>query len=282
MMGGALSVESEMGKGSTFRIVFPEVTLTPEGDEAAASSADGLSDLEPATILYADDEPLNRELMRGYFEGTGHTLLLAENGKEAVGIAEASRPAAILMDIRMPVMGGIEASQIIKSKMDVPILAVTASSMKGERVMIEEVCDRHLDKPIAASILARALKDFLPVRPDGTGRRDAEQAAAETAGKKPDGAPRETPERWPDLLVRLRAMRDGEWPRLCDTPNMADVEAFASRLRGLAETHGAPPLLHYAGRLQAHAEEFDIEKLSAALRTLGGVIDSMQERAGGK
>src|SRR5262249_52499910 len=90
MMHGIITVESEQGKGSTFRFVFPNVAIT-ELPEMLTSASDGDGDLNqfaPATILVADDVALNRALVTGYFEGTQHRLITATNGREAVEQAE--------------------------------------------------------------------------------------------------------------------------------------------------------------------------------------------------
>src|SRR6185436_5724120 len=93
MMHGAITVRSEPGHGSTFRFTFPNVAIT-ELAESAAAATDGEGDFTqfaPATILVADDVALNRALLTGYFEGTGHKVVLATNGLEALAQAEAHR-----------------------------------------------------------------------------------------------------------------------------------------------------------------------------------------------
>jgi signal transduction histidine kinase/CheY-like chemotaxis protein len=271
MMDGKISLESRQGVGSTFRLDFPAVTLTPERADSQGDAGERLDELERATILYADDEPLNRELMRGYFEGTDHTLLLAENGAEALEMATARRPDVVLMDIRMPVMDGIEATRRIKEVMDVPVLALTASSMKGEQQSIEEHCDQHLSKPISAPELARALREFLGVNAVATPKGDAMDTGVESDAPPPAAALA----RWPVLLARLEEERREVWPRLRETPNMTEVEQFAARLSTWGSEHEAHILLRYAGKLQAQVEEFDIVNLQRTLLLFEEIIESI-------
>src|SRR5262249_26543896 len=98
MMQGKIEVDSAPSQGSTFRFTFPNVAIT-ELAETAATASDGEGDftqLAPSTILVADDVPLNRQLVAGYFEGTGHKLITATNGLEALAQAEKHKPDVIL------------------------------------------------------------------------------------------------------------------------------------------------------------------------------------------
>jgi CheY-like chemotaxis protein len=279
MMDGHMSLTSEVGKGSCFRLHFPEVLLSaaPEQDTDTTATVDRLDQVEPSTILYADEQELNRILMNSYFEQTGHTLLLASNGKEAVEMAARHQPDLILMDIRMPVMNGIEATRRIKKKSDIPVVAVTASSMKDDQEEQHRVCNMVLSKPVGIGDLAKALKAFLPLRetPSEEEAVEASRGVEDAGDEKP---PSETLARWPELLDRLGAERDGDWPDLCDTPNMADVEAFAKRLNEYADTYSARPLSAYAERLRRQVEEFDIENLSTTLKAFPQIIETIEKQ----
>ena len=93
MMHGVITVESEPGKGSAFRFMFPNVAIT-ELAESDAIATDGQGDFNqfaPATILVADDVALNRALLAGYFEGTGAQ---ADHGHERLGGAGAGGEAS--------------------------------------------------------------------------------------------------------------------------------------------------------------------------------------------
>src|SRR5213078_5289199 len=117
MMHGTITLRSQLGKGSTFRFVFPQVAIT-ELAETPAGIGGGEGDFSqfaPATILVADDVALNRALLTGYFEGTPHKLITTTNGREALELAERHRPDVILMDMRMPDLNGYEAAAMLKA-----------------------------------------------------------------------------------------------------------------------------------------------------------------------
>jgi CheY-like chemotaxis protein len=166
MMHGVITVQSEAGKGSAFRFVFPNVEVT-ELAESDAVSTDGKGDFNqfaPATILVAVDVALNRALVTGYFEGTAHKLVTATNGLEALEQAERHRPDVILMDMRMPELDGHETTKRLKAHpalKDIPVIAVTASSFREEEARARKICDGFIRKPFNRAELVAELQRFL-------------------------------------------------------------------------------------------------------------------------
>ncbi len=103
-------------------------------------------------ILIVDDEPTNVELMHVVFQNNGYTTLEAIDGKQGVEMARSQKPDVIIMDKNMPVMDGLEATQILKkdqSTKHIPIIFVTSSAMKGDREeILQSGCDEYISKPI--------------------------------------------------------------------------------------------------------------------------------------
>jgi len=97
-------------------------------------------------------------------------VAIADNGREAVDRAATFRPDAVLMDMRMPVMGGLEATRLLKaspSTQDIPVIALTAQAMPGDDEQCYEAgCDGYLTKPIDISELIRAIQSFLETPPE--------------------------------------------------------------------------------------------------------------------
>ncbi|MEO7272107.1 MAG: response regulator, partial [Vicinamibacterales bacterium] len=115
----------------------------------------------PRRILLAEDNPTNRILALRILERRGHTVTVAENGKEAVDALETIDVELVLMDVQMPVMGGFEATRAIRERekttgRHLPIIAMTAHAMKGDRERCIEVgMDEYISKPIdSARLLA--------------------------------------------------------------------------------------------------------------------------------
>ena len=163
MMHGQILVRSVIGQGSAFRFTFPEIKLAKPGTTPAAPSAFDqaydLGDFQACKVLVADDVAMNRDLIRAFFFGTDHQLIEAENGREAVEMARGERPDVILMDVRMPVMDGVQATRALKADpalKDIPIIVVTASAMQSEEQILKPICDGYLRKPISRADLRRA------------------------------------------------------------------------------------------------------------------------------
>lgn len=115
-------------------------------------------------ILVVDDNALNLRLTCIVLEEAGHETLCAKNGMEAVEIADSEPLDMILMDLRMPVMDGKHAMRQIKANVrtrHIPIVALTASAMKGEREeLLADGFDGYIDKPIDVNTLASTVAEL--------------------------------------------------------------------------------------------------------------------------
>jgi len=116
-------------------------------------------------ILIVEDEPKNLKLFRDLLQVSGFTTIEATDGKQAVELAKAKKPSLILMDIRMPVMDGLEATRILKADAttrSIPIVALTSYAMKGDNKMILQAgCDGYLVKPIFIQELLKKVAEHL-------------------------------------------------------------------------------------------------------------------------
>ncbi len=166
-MGGTVSLESEAGKGSVFTVLLPGVAVDPGGTEARCKNA-ALVDapvLRKATVLVVDDVKDNRMLMRAFLEEQGLDVIEAADGALAIHEAITARPDLILMDLKMPVMNGYEATRLIKVNeglRSIPIIAITASAfMDSETEAFEAGFDGFIGKPFMRQNLLEELRRFL-------------------------------------------------------------------------------------------------------------------------
>ena len=119
---------------------------------------------ETRTIMVVEDYDDTRLLLKKGLEGLGYSVLEASNGQEAVDIAAREHLDLILMDLDLPILDGIVATQLIRQQSDmrVPIVAVTAYPMSYTRVKaFAEGCDEYVAKPIDMSELARLVDRYL-------------------------------------------------------------------------------------------------------------------------
>ena len=119
-----------------------------------------------ARILLVEDNEANRYLATFLLENSGHRVLHAGNGREAVIAAQNELPDLILMDIQMPEVDGYEAARRIKSEphlAHIPIVAVTSYAMPGDREKAERAgFVGYLEKPIVTEMFVSAITRFLP------------------------------------------------------------------------------------------------------------------------
>lgn len=117
-------------------------------------------------ILYVEDNPDNRMLVRRVLLSEDYSLIEAKDGSEALNMLKNHQPDLILMDINMPDMDGYTLTAQIKSMSGferVPILAITANVMRGDREKtLEAGCDGYIQKPIDIDQLTREIEKFMP------------------------------------------------------------------------------------------------------------------------
>ena len=124
---------------------------------------------ESLTILVAEDNMINQKLIERTLENMGATVFLVENGKEALEARQINRYDIIFMDVEMPIMGGIESMKAIKrfesehNKPKIPIIALTANNLKGDKErLMEEGMDGFLSKPINLMGIREVLGSYFP------------------------------------------------------------------------------------------------------------------------
>jgi PAS domain S-box-containing protein len=176
MMGGRLWLESELGRGSTFHFTarFDVQPHAADPKRAAHPMLVRLTQSEPSApsrplhILVAEDNIVNQKLAVRLLEKAGHTVAVAATGREALALVERDVFDAVLMDVQMPEMDGIEAVAAIRARerrngAHLPIIAMTAHAMKGDRERcLAAGMDDYVCKPIQRQALTEALERVVP------------------------------------------------------------------------------------------------------------------------
>jgi signal transduction histidine kinase/DNA-binding response OmpR family regulator len=264
MMGGELSAESEIGKGSRFRMSVPRraIHLAPVSQDPKAASTVDFNRLPPLEVLVVDDVAWNRDLAKAYLAGSHHRVREAADGVEAVEGALEHVPDVVLMDLRMPRMSGEQALLKLKSAPEVaqvPVIAVTASSMGSEESLLRRRFDGYVRKPYSKQDLFEALSAHFPVEP-----------AAEVAQVAPVQAPSETLGSGPgrqDLaaLEELRELITVDLPRVRQRLRMREVDGLSARLAALAQALEWEELRAHAADMSAAVDRFDVPAVKRLL-----------------
>jgi signal transduction histidine kinase/CheY-like chemotaxis protein len=176
LMGGSLTVESIDGEGSTFTLILP-MAAVENAQAQPVRPVETSGSLVGQSILAADDHEVNRRILQLLLEPHGCRLTLVENGAEALEAASGQRFDAILMDMQMPIMDGLEATRRIRAgevNGDTPVIALTANALDVHRAAWDAAgVHAFLTKPIDPGLLATTLAQACAIERPG-----AEAAAA--------------------------------------------------------------------------------------------------------
>ena len=165
-MGGAITVESELHEGSTFRFTIPYDMYNKQ--EKFKKNAEreqhlkvAIKSLQLRTLLVAEDVDSNFLLMNTVL-GKKYKLIRARDGREAVDMYKENHPDLIFMDIKMPYMDGLEATRLIRGySKDIPIIALTAFAFESDRERaIEAGCNDYLTKPVSQEAIEKILDKY--------------------------------------------------------------------------------------------------------------------------
>jgi PAS domain S-box-containing protein len=172
--GGGIAVESAPGAGSRFSVTLPWAGNSAEGRPLAAEPAGVAAQhtqrhARPERILIVEDHASNRIVLQEMIERNGFQALVARDGIEGLAAAAEHRPALILMDIQLPGMSGIEVIRRIRADAtlhDIPIIAVTALAMMGDREQCMAAgANGYLTKPVSMAAMIEAIIALLPPLP---------------------------------------------------------------------------------------------------------------------
>jgi PAS domain S-box-containing protein len=256
LMGGRIWVDSVEGEGSRFHFTA-RFELTEEvPEESAVPVADKAKSAVPRRslrLLLTEDNEFNQKVAIGLLEREGHVVTVAGDGRQALELLEKEDFDAVLMDVQMPVMDGLEATTAIRRRETetgrrVPIIGLTAYAMKGDRERcLAAGMDGYVAKPIRKEELFATLDRL------GSGESDAaEKPPAESIFS------REEILHWPGLMERLDS----------------DMELFDRVLMLFQRDY--PGLLQ---EMDAAIADADAERVAQAAHTLKGMAANLEGKA---
>jgi two-component system CheB/CheR fusion protein len=170
MLGGQITLASAPGRGSTFTLVLPGSTLARDDSGPARDDTPAPPRSELGAILVAEDHDESRQTLAKVLRRMGYRVLEASNGSDALDLVRNDRPLAVLMDVNMPIMSGVEAILALRADpqfRDLPIFALTGDVTPDNQQRIGEAgVNGYLEKPVTWDLLKQALASIGHQAPD--------------------------------------------------------------------------------------------------------------------
>lgn len=293
LMGASLEVESDYGRGSTFRFIITQkmVDISPvgvidENDIVNIQKEYKESFVAPdARILVVDDNIMNLEVIKGLLKKTGVRIDTAESGKDALDLVRRNKYHVILLDHMMPIMDGIEVMKQMK-KMEAGenlsagavVIALTANAVHGARdFYLENGFDGYLSKPVQSEELEQTIRNSLPAELIG----EAEENGRENGEEEGMTDPKEvllsyginlkngltycsTMDIYRITAETFCKMAEESCEKLADFRKAEDVENYRILIHGIksnARTLGCNSLFEYALAQENSCKEGDFEPI---------------------
>ena len=281
LMGGRIWVESGVGKGSVFSFAVPfEIWPSTNRPALITVGADPEAQLPALRILLAEDSADNCTITMAYLEDTPYQVDIAETGAIACEKFTSGHYDLVLMDRQMPVMDGLTATRSIRAweqandRPPTPIIALTASALKGDREMcLAAGCTAFLTKPIKQEVLLQAIKERSQITPpivkDESSRMDAVVARLNT----------KFADRIPAYLLNCRQNVNFILDAL-DRVDLETVTILGHQMSGSGGMFGFQEITDIGAALEQAAQNADIETSRKWVSELSSYLDRVDTISG--
>jgi PAS domain S-box-containing protein len=277
LMGGRIWVESRVGEGSVFAFAVPfEICAAANRPPAAPVGTGPEAPLPALCILLAEDSPDNCLITMAYLKDTPYRVEIAETGAIAFKKFIAGHYDLVLMDRQMPIMDGLTATRTIRAweqandRPPTPIIALTASALKGDREMcLAAGCTAFLTKPIKQEVLLQAIKERSIVAPpsskEESSRLDTILVHAEP--KLADLIPVFLQNCRKNVIAMLDALDRGDFET---------VEILGHGMRGAGGSYGFQAITDIGAALEQAAESADTDASRKWVGELSRYLDRVE------
>lgn len=276
LMGGKIHLKSTVGVGTTFSLYLNDVPISEEtikSDSRKNISNLNDIDLSSKSILIVDDSKSNRNLIKEFLNPTQAILYEAGNGQEAYEKAKDLLPNIIFLDIRMPVMNGLETAKALKSykpTSEIPLVAFTASISYTETDKYEKAgFNAVLLKPVQMNELYDVISENIEF--DRVEEMIVEESNADLFDNGFENI------RIIDLKAALEELTIllPEWELIKENHFINTVLDFSSHVLDIGNNHQIKSIIRYAKRLRLFAESVDTEKMEKTLTDYTLLIEEL-------
>jgi PAS domain S-box-containing protein len=289
LMGGEITLESQLGSGATFTLTLPLKTTNQAPSHQPLALAPGRAQAQQARlkgvrILAVDDVAINREIVSELLAHEQADTTIAEDGKQALTLIKAHGPGwydLVLMDIQMPVMNGMQATELLHMiDPTLPVVALTAHALEDECQRFKQAgMTGHLAKPFEPEGLIQAALQHARARSTAQAQAQAPEDQSPALGIDLPSALRRCGGKEALLrkLVKRFSDEQADFSQRCATlmaTNPDDARRLAHMLKGTSANLGLPTLAHAASELESALSKHDLVNGQTALQVLATTLQA--------
>lgn len=274
LMNGTISLTSELNKGSTFRLIIPDVAFLRDFERLGTESQLNTQDIEfeKANIIVADDIESNRKYFIDALKNSNIKITEAEDGQMAYLLAKEIIPDLIISDIHMPKLNGFELLDKIKQDKKlkhIPVIAYSASVMKHqkERIHNSEFAGL-LIKPVKVTELYLALMELLPYKSTMMSVPEKPVSEVDLIGEVKD---------LPKLIHALDTTFYATWETFAITQPIGEIRDFGKDLARLGTNHNSNIIKNYGVELINAADSCNIEAILKLIGKYSYMIENLKD-----
>lgn len=273
LMGGSISITSKPGQGTNCTLILKDVLISSENEKEEYEISLHQLNLSKYSILIVDDGKANRKIIKEMLRPTNAILMEAENGEKALQIVNKDIPSIIFMDIRMPVMNGLDAAKVLRSNpetAEVPLVAFTASiSYNSTSIYRNAGFDDVLLKPVQMQELAEMLVHHLKID------KIEKTIIHGSEGDYHDSSFENI--KIIDLKAALEELHqlESDWNKTKSNPNINTITEFSMKVKDIGDAYGIHSIIGYHQKLSDNIRTGDIQLMITELKLFNRLLDQL-------
>jgi two-component system, NtrC family, sensor kinase len=280
MMNGRILVKSRVGEGSTFEFTLFDTRIAGTEPSIMEQGSINLNEtwFENRKVLVVDNVQSNRHFLSELLTNANLDVIIAKNGEEALHQTKLYKPDLILMDIKMPVMGGIEATRRLKSDREtkgIPIVALTATlaSLRSSKIT-EQGFNGFLTKPVQIDLLFAELSRY--IKQDSSEKLQDDDAKRGKPVLEEDLQVDLLPDNFQEKAIQFESDLMKQWSQLQDKQPIREVEGFANAIIEFGLFSGIEFIREYGEDLIVYITNFDIKNMLQKIDDFPGLAEKIK------